>query len=264
MVADFKGYGTPHTQRGRASAYGPAPWHLSGRVFTIWYRLEDPDEARRQIAPPLEVPPNPLCRARFYELVMDAGQGDHLVSTNPEQTLFYEAVIAIECSYKQLHGDYSVHMYSDNATYISWAREVVGWPLKMGHIVITKPWKPYQLESGVTVTGVLDRFGTQLMKASVTLTEPMPEQDRPRSVPNWFTYKFIPSIEGPELDVSQLVVAGPSRMDTGLVWKATGTLELGEGLNDELHFLRPGEIVSADYVPYVDLTVGYGKVLERF
>lgn len=264
MVADFKGYGMPHTARGRASAYGPAPWHLSGRVFTVWYYLADPGEARRHIAPPLELPPNPRCRARFYELIMDAGQGDGLISANPEQSLFYEAVIAIECSYKELHGDYSVHMYSDNVTYISWSREVVGWPLKMGHVVMTKPWKPHQLERGVAITSVLDRFGTQLMKASITLTEPIPASERPIALPNWFTYKIIPGIEGTEPDVCQLVVAGPSRMHIGEVWKGTGTLELGEGFNDELHFLRPGEIISADYVPYVDLTVGHGKILERF
>lgn len=262
MLGNFKGYGMPHTQRGIASAYGSAPWHLSGRVFTIWYHLEDPTEAYRQIAPPLEVPDNPLCRARFYELNMDAGYGDDIVATNPEQSQFYEAVIAIECSYKELRGDYSVHMYSDNSTYIAWSREVVGWPLKAGNVTMTKPWKPHQLESGVAITGSLERFGNRLMTATVTLSEPQIAQ--PASLPNWFTYKVIPNIEGGKPDVSQLVVAGPSRIDVGTVWDATGTLEINESLSDELHFLRSGEIVSADYATYVDLTVGYGKVLERF
>ena len=44
MLADFKGCGSPQTWRGIASPYGPPPWHMSGRVFTIWYRLENPDE----------------------------------------------------------------------------------------------------------------------------------------------------------------------------------------------------------------------------
>jgi len=54
-------------------------------------------------------------------------------------------------------------------------------------------------------------------------------------------------------------------MPTGIIyWADTRyTLSLGEGVNDELHFLRPREVVAADYIPLVDLSVGYGKVLER-
>ena len=46
MLGNFKGYGSPQTLRGLASPYGPPPWHMRGRVFTIWYRLADPDEVR--------------------------------------------------------------------------------------------------------------------------------------------------------------------------------------------------------------------------
>ena len=192
---------------------------------------------------------------------MDAGYGDDLASNNPEQSRFYEAVIAIECHYDGLKGDYSVHMYSDNSTYIAWSREVIGWPLKFGKVSMTTPWNPpHKLEPGITITGNLERFGAQLMKASVTLVEP--DSITNPQLPNWFTYKVIPSIEGAEHDLCQLVVAGPSRLDIDMVWKAEGSLELCESMSDELHFLKPGEIVSADYVGYVDLTVGYGKVLE--
>ena len=261
VSAEFKGYGMPQTARGLASAYGKAPWRLSGRVFTIWYHLADPAEARRQVPPPLEVPANPLCRARFYELNMDAGYGDELVALNPEQSQFFEAVIAIECSYQGISGDCSVHMYSDNATYIAWGREVVGWPLKQGKIGMTKPWKPQALEAGTTFSGTLERFGRRLMSASVILTEPR-SMGSPQ-LPNWYSHKLIPSIEAGALDVNQLILAGPSRMELGLVWDASGTLELYEGLGDELHHLRPAEIVSADYVAWADLTVGHGKVLAN-
>ncbi len=250
----------PRTERGRASAYGPAPWHLSGRVLTIWYRLVDPDEARRQIPLPLEVPDDPLCRARFYELSMDAGYGDEIANLNPEQAQFFEAVIAIECSYQGVTGDCSVHMYSDNSTYIAWGREAIGWPLKQGKISLSKPWKPHQLDAGVRITGKLERFGSQLMSATIELSEP--KSVNTAALPSWFSHKLIPAVEGGQPDVNQLILAGPSRMHIGTVWEAHGHLELYEGLGEELHFLRPAEIVSADYVPFVDLMVGHGKVLE--
>lgn len=263
MLGDFKGYGSPQTQRGLASPYGPPPWHMSGRVFTIWYRLADPDEARNHIAPPLLVSDDPVCRARFYDIIHDAGKGDEWAALNPEQTQFHEAVVAIEVSYGDIRGDYSIHSYSDDPTYTAWAREVIGWPVKAGKIHMSRPWQPHNLQPGVTITGALERFGQRLMSASVTLTEPLPQERRPQGLPHWFTYKVIPSAEKPEAEIRQLILAGPSRVDAGPIWQATATLELGEGLNDELHFLRPREIVAAEYWPQVDLTVGFGRILER-
>ena len=198
------------------------------------------------MTPPLEVPDNPLCRARFYELNMDGGYGDDLAVSNPPQSRFFEAVIAIECSYGGVQGDCSVHMYSDNATYIAWGREVIGWPLKEGNIDITSPWKPHQLEAGVEIAGNLERFGGRLMSAKITLKEPRPSQAVP--LPNWFSHKLIPGVDGSEPDVNQLILAGPSRMDIGPVWEATGSLEPFQGPADELQFLRPGAIVNTSSV----------------
>jgi hypothetical protein len=70
-------------------------------------------------------------------------------------------------------------------------------------------------------------------------------------------------VERDELELHQLIVAGPSRIKAPVIWEAEGSLALGEGINDELHFLRPREIVSDDYIPQVDLTVRYGRILAR-
>jgi acetoacetate decarboxylase len=264
MLANFKGYGSPQTARGMASPFGPPPWHMSGRVFTIWYRLQDPDEARQHIAPPLQVPPDPLCRARFYDIAFDAGMGDDLGTRIPEQAQFHEAVVAMPVSYQNTNGDYSIHSYADNFAYIAGAREIFGWPVKMGKIVMSKEWQPGSLEPGVTITGVLERFGHCLMSASVTLVRPLSAEKRPAGLPNWFTYKVIPSPERPEPEVRELILAGPSRVEPGPIWEASALLEMGQGANDELHSLRPREIVSAEYWSHVDLTVGFGRILERF
>ena len=95
MLGNFKGYGSPQTRRGLASPYGPPPWHMCGRSFTIWYGPEDPTELHNQIAPPLQVPEDPLCRLRFWELLHDAGRGDDLTALNPAQTQFHEAVVLV-------------------------------------------------------------------------------------------------------------------------------------------------------------------------
>jgi hypothetical protein len=118
MLANFQAYGSPQTLRGIAAPYGAPSWHISGRVFTIRYRLLDPDEARRQIAPPLGAP-DPVCRARFYHIMFDARKGDALSAVNPEQSQFHEAVLDIPCSYQNPSGDYSLPIYSANFAYAS-------------------------------------------------------------------------------------------------------------------------------------------------
>ena len=239
--------------------YGPPPWHMYGRVFTLWYRLENPDEARRLIAPPMEVPPDPLCRVRFYDITHDAGKGDDLVVENPEQAHFHEAVIAIEVGYQDLHGDYSLYMYADEPTYIAWGREVYGWPLKMGKISMTRLW--HDAQTGDRLTGTLERFGRRLMTAHIELEESLLPDSFTSPLPaRWFGYKIIPSIEeGQPPDANQLVVSGPTSAEIGRVWRASGTFTLG----DELNNLRPREIVSVDYVEGADLRVGYGRILKN-
>jgi acetoacetate decarboxylase len=263
MLNDFKGYGSPQTRRGLASPYGPPPWHMSGRVMTVWFRVEDLQELRNHIAPPLTVPDDALCRARFWELTHDAGQGNDLPAHIPAQTHFHEAVLAIDASYNGTRGDYSIHIYADEPTYTAWAREVIGWPVKMGQVAFSEPWNPQRLAPADKLTGTLARFGTQLLRASVTLKRQISPDERPYRVANWFTYKVIPSVEKFAPEVSQLVLVQPSTLDSGPLWEAEGTVEIGVGLNDELHFLRPKEIVWAEYWSYVNLSVGYGKILAR-
>lgn len=227
--------------------YGLPPWEMRGRVFTVWYRLQNPEEARRCIRPPLLLPDDPLCRVRFYDIVHNNGSGAAIFP-------FREAVIAIECGYGDLKGDSSVIMYADDPVYIAWGREVYGWPLKPGMITMTEI---SHHEPGVTVRGSLALQGTRWIHASVVLQESLPPAERP--LPFWFGCKTIPSIDKAEPAVNQVVVAGPSRVTAGAVWRADGAFELG----DDLRFLQPREIVSADYWSHVELTVGYGRVLEN-
>ena len=263
MLSDFKGYGSPQTRRGMASPYGPPPWHMSGRVLTVWFRVKNLDELRNHIAPPLTIPKDALCRARFWDLTHDAGKGDDLPGQIPAQTHFHEAVLAIDADYGDMPGDYSVHIFADDPTYIAWAREVIGWPVKMGQVAFNQPWNPTNLKPNDRLTGTLERFGTQLLRASVTLKRPIHPDERPYKRANWFTYKIIPSVEKLAPEVSQLVLVQPSTLDSGQLWEADGTVEIGQGLNDELHFLQPAEIVWAEYWSYVNLSVGYGKILAQ-
>ncbi len=53
----------------------------------------------------------------------------------------------------------------------------------------------------------------------------------------------------------------PTTLASGYIWEAEGAIEINDGFTDELHVLRPKNIVFAEYFPYRELSVGYGRVL---
>jgi Acetoacetate decarboxylase (ADC) len=178
-ISEFKGFGSPLTARGQASPYGPEAWHMAGRVFTVWFRAPA-GEIEKHVPAPLTVPRDALCRVRFYELLHNAGFDDGLSAKDPPRGSFHEAVLAVPVSYRDEIGDYSVHLYTEDADYLCWAREVPGWPVKMGNIVISKPWPGMPLERGTTITASLERHGRRLITTSVQLTEHVPLSDYPK------------------------------------------------------------------------------------
>ena len=265
---EFRGFGSPLTARGLASPYGPRPWRMAGRNLTIWFRAPA-GEVERHVPAPLTVPPDALCRVRFYELVHNAGldydglQNASLSAQDPARGYFHEAVLAVPVAYHGDVGDYSVHLYSEDSDYICWARETVGWPVKSGTITISLPWPTKPLEPGTRIQAILERHGRRLITASLTLTEPLPRDQYPRAAGPTFTVKVIPSpVEGQKA-LRQLVVVRPQLPSMTDIWRAEATLSLDEGQSDELHFFVPFEIVRAEYCPSIDLTMPYGEILAE-
>jgi len=261
-IDDFRGWGSPLTERGDSSLYGPHPWHMAGRNLTVWFRAPV-EEIARHVPEPLTVPADGLCRVRFYELSHNAGLHDTLAAEEPGRGRFHEAVLAVPVAYKGEIGDYSVHLYSEDLDYICWARETVGWPVKDGAISISHPWPGQPLEAGTTVQAILERHGRRLITVTLTLTEPLPQELYPTKPGPTYTVKVIPSAEEGKFALRQLVVVRPQLPKMAHIWRAEATLSLGEGPADELHHFRSAEIVRADYIPSLDLTMPYGTVLEN-
>ena len=259
-MTGFRGYGSPRTERGRAQAYGPPPWRLAGRGLAIWFRLADPEEARRHVPAMIEMAHDPIVRARFWDLAHDAGMPERLGAGDELPIRVAEAVIAFPVSHEGVSGDFTAHMYADDPVYTAFGREVMGWPLKHGTVVLSPP-PPTGLEPGSRVLARLERDGRALMTADLRLIAPLPERERPTELPRWLTMKLVPRADGSGDVVRQLLQTGPERVVWGPIWRAEGELLLMDGPNDELAFLAPREIVAAHYWTAVDLSIGHGRVL---
>lgn len=255
------GSGTPFTARGRAVAYGPPPWRMSGRTIAIWYRLAEPDEVLRHVPRSLHVEADPVVRVRFWDMTHDGDAGAAVGSGAVRLTRFREAVVAFPVRFGSLHADFPTYMYADEFIYTAFGREAMGWPVRHGTIRISDaPDGP--LGPGRQLFAQLERGGQIIMRAALTLTgKQVPVDD---SVPpSWLAVKAIPDVAQARVAVGQLVATGPSAMRRAAAWEARATLEMDEGPSDELHFLKPREIVAAQYWVGVELTIGHGRVLAE-
>jgi acetoacetate decarboxylase len=232
---------------------------MRGRTLALWFKLVDPDEARRHVPGSLEMEEDPVVRARFWDMEHDALTGPS-GSARPWQP-FREAVVAFPVRHRNVSGDYPTYMYADDFTYMAFGREVMGWPVRDGHIEID-PEPPGGPASGLRLSGSLRRDERTIMTASIELTGAEVAVDN--SVPpKWLATKVITGVAGPRAQVGQLVATGPERIHSRRVWQALGSLAFGEGILDELDGLAPREVVDAQYWTDVGLTVGWGEVLEE-
>ncbi len=255
------GSGIPITARGRSIAYGPPPWRMHGRTLALRYLLADPDEARRHVPAGLEMYHDPVVRARFWDMRHDAlrSLGD---DGGPEVwTPFREAVIAFPVRRGDVAGDYPTYMYADDFAYTAMGREVMGWPVRDGDISV-EPEPPGGPIAGTTLAAGLVRGGVELMHIDMTLTGDH-RADIDTQPPRWLATKIIPHATRPVADVAQLLQTGPERIHSRTIWSAQASLQLGEGVGDELHHLRPRQIIAAEYWNEVDLTIGWATILDE-
>lgn len=232
---------------------------MHGRTLAIRYRLADPDEARRHVPAGLDMDDDPIIRARFWDMRHDALRS--LGEATAGWTPFREAVIAFPVRRGDVVGDYPTYMYADEFAYTAMGREVMGWPIRDGQVAMDL--EPHGGPvAGTTLAAKLVRSGIELMCIEMTLTgDQRPDTDP--EPPRWLASKIIPAASGPSADIAQLLETGPERIHSRTIWPATGTLRLAEGPGDELHHLRPREIISAEYWNHVDLTIGWATVLEE-
>ena len=253
----IRGSGMPITSRGRSAAYAPPPWRMRGRTLALWYRLADPDEARRHVPAYLDLDDDPIVRARFWDMEHDAVP--YGADGGRPWRRFREAVVAFPVRHGDVVGDLPTYMYADDVVYTLFGREVMGWPVRDGAIHVD-PEPDGGPGAGVRLAGRLVRDGRAIMSAEVTLTgDEVPVDDA--TPPRWLATKIITDVTGPQAAIAQLVATGPERIHERRVWSADARLSFAEAPNDELHVLAPREIVRAQYWSGVRLTIGWGEVL---
>lgn len=104
------------------------PWTMRGRTLTLWF--PPPQTLLDAVLPPSWQVKDPgrLARIRFYDVAY-VGAGSSVPSGR-----FREAVVALPVRVGSATGETSVFMWTDSYQYLTWGRELFGWPLRIARV----------------------------------------------------------------------------------------------------------------------------------
>ncbi|MCB0996455.1 MAG: acetoacetate decarboxylase family protein, partial [Acidimicrobiales bacterium] len=194
----LQGWSLPLSPDGTASLVPPPPWHFSGDALGIDYRAE-PDTLAAVL--PENMSPTPDGDATFVFIEWSsASEHDPRTIADPARGQYRESYVVIAATLDGAKAARVPYIWVDND--LSFARgHIQGFPKKLGDIAITRPVEVGRggprLERGATFVGHVSSLGQRLAHGTVTLTEPAPDGQIPRSMrlPIWHT-RHVPDLAG--------------------------------------------------------------------
>jgi hypothetical protein len=201
------------------------PWSMTGRTVTLWFetptalafellgeRLVDPDHTRPS-------------RLRFYDVEFAGRSGDSW-QEHSMTGRFREAVVALPARCAQVTGEVSTFMWTESETYLTWGRELFGWPLGLSDIDLTGPLWDGSGDQGQAVmgSGAGRAALTVLGRAATTSPSPL-------APPVWLTPKRVLDLasDGQERVEITAVVPEIVRPGVRIAVEAQGELTFTEG-----------------------------------
>ena len=162
-------------------------------------------------------------RLRFYDVIFapagqaPAGRGGR----------FREAVVAVAGSVADIEGEVSLFMWTDSSTYMTWGREVFGWPLRSAEFSLTGTlWQAAELPPEPSAAaGVQGRSEARVADGTVAIevhaTEPATGGARPAV---WITPRRILRSAGCAPEEREVLLVHPEILAAGRRYVAVGTV----------------------------------------
>lgn len=188
-----KGFVAPRSNDGRASLYGPPPWHFAGRSITVLARCKR-SGIEALLPPSLRAAASPIVRLSAHWLQCDLGLGRGFPGREPERAQFHEAVVGIAAETADgLFGYWDPFLWCDSDAEIAVGREMYGWPQRAGNIAMTMPDPLRGFTIGEAASACVSRLGRPVFDLSVELQAAGPlKSDAPAFV-TFFTERILPN-----------------------------------------------------------------------
>ncbi|MEU7152555.1 enduracididine biosynthesis enzyme MppR [Streptomyces sp. NPDC045456] len=256
------GYSLPLSPTGTSSMLTPPPWHFSGEVVMVEYRV-DPDAARRFLPPGLTPGADPGAAAAVFA-TWQWCSADGAELADPGRCQFGEFLILLSCEFEGRPMARCPYAWVDQAVPMmrGW---VQGMPKQFGTIHQSRPVTVgragSRLEPGGRFDGALSVHGRRAVEASVTLERSGDRAPALHDVPLAHTLTFpewVPSADGPR---ARLVASEVSDVEFSRIWSGSGNLSfLDGGLGDDFASLVPLEVGDGHVFAYGETLRG-GRLL---
>ena len=129
-MPDVQGFFTPRTATGKASLLPPPPWHYSGDLLTIEYRV-DPERVRELLPDPLELVDDDPGAVAFIWADWQSCGADKAQLLDPVLGQYLEAFVVVRCAFEGRTYSRCVYIWVD--TDFAIARGLhQGYPKKLG------------------------------------------------------------------------------------------------------------------------------------
>jgi acetoacetate decarboxylase len=262
-MADPTGFMPPLSPEGRASILPPPPWHYSGDLLTLEFRV-DPARVAELLPAPLELAeedPGAValifadwqsCSDSFEELL------------DPVRSQYKEAFVVVRCRYRGETYSRCVYIWVDKdfALARGWHQ---GYPKKLGSIWITRPVRfgraGPRLEPGGAFGASVSVMDRRIVDARFTVTGRSDTNGFVNALP-MIHNRFFPSIEDPtRRALDELVTMKSYDWEGSEIWGGEAEVHFFDSPVEELTRLSPVEMIGG-YYRSVGVTWGEGTVLS--
>jgi hypothetical protein len=238
------GFTPPFTPSARSALFPAPPWHYAGQVMSLTFAIDQ--NAGQSLLPAGFGVANGNAACHFCEW-QSTTDGSELI--DPVYSQYKEFFVVIEAERGDARALYCPFIYVDQDLSMirGWLQ---GWPKKIGSVWMTRsygldhtaaaPIRP-GTKLGASVT-VKDR---RLAEAVITLTGQPAEPIGFLGTPTFGLVASPTIVDGAEAQEPKLVRATISAKVQGPAHGASGTLSFFDSPRDELHLLRPRNVVAA-------------------
>ncbi|GGN03879.1 acetoacetate decarboxylase [Lentzea pudingi] len=260
----LSGYSLPLSPSGRSSMLTPPPWHFSGDILMVDYRV-NPEAAAAFLPPGLSPGSDPgAAAAVFAQWQWTSADGAELA--DPQRAQFGEFLLLLACEFRGEQLARCPYAWVDRSVPLvrGWLQ---GMPKQFGEIHQTRPASVGRagprISPGGRLAGSLSVLGRRVAEAAVTLRAEAAEPPRLHTVPLAHN-RVIPPWLPDEKPVSELVASVVDGVEFSPVWSGDAELTLFDDLPADLADLRalaPISVGQGHYFSYAETLHG-GRALE--
>lgn len=256
------GFLPPFVPGGRTALVPQMPWYYSGTLLTVEYRT-DPKNVRAILPAELDLAPEDPGAVAFIWADWQSCSASQEELLDPSRSQYLEAFVVVRAAYQGVTYSRCVLIWvtTDFAIGRGWFQ---GYPKKLGSIYVTRAYNhgkaAPRIAPGGTFGASLAAYDHRLASAKLTLRE--------KSATNGFVnghpmvhHRYMPSISGEGMSLSQIVTMGGVDADLGDPWVGDAELELHDSPWDQPASLLPVEEIIGGYYREVGVTFNGGKLL---